>query len=72
MVRFGQPRPVPTTLAPRPFDRQIPDGYEFFLELGPLANVNREFMRDRVEIWNQLTQHPNRDEFWQCVTCCHI
>ncbi len=63
--RFGQPRPEPTTRSARPFDLGTPDGYQFFLDLGPLKNVNERWFRDRVVFWNRLTEHPNYDDFWK-------
>ena len=38
---FGLPRPKPTTQFPPPFKHGTPDGYKFFLEMGPLANERR-------------------------------
>jgi putative CocE/NonD family hydrolase len=62
---FGRPRPQPTTeRAPR-FDHQTPDGYQFFLELGPLSNVNTLHFNDEIPFWNDIVAHPNYDEFWQ-------
>ncbi len=65
IVRFGQPRPQPTTFTAPPFEHGTPDGYQFFLDLGPLSNVNKHYMRDRVAMWNHLVEHVNYDEFWQ-------
>jgi len=62
---FGQPRPEPTTeRAPR-FDHGTPDGYQFFLELGPLGNVNARHFKGAVAFWNDLAAHPDYDAFWQ-------
>jgi hypothetical protein len=65
MTQFGQPRPEPTTEAPRRFDHGTPDGYQFFLDMGSLANANSLYLRDRVPMWNEIVAHPNYDEFWQ-------
>lgn len=63
---FGLPREGPTTEWPdRPFEYGTPDGYRFFLDLGPLSNVNARYYKGRVEFWNQVVAHPNYDEFWQ-------
>jgi putative CocE/NonD family hydrolase len=62
---FGQPRPEPTTKRPRKFDHGTPDGYQFFLDLGPLKNVNERYFGDRIAFWNRLVEHPNYDAFWQ-------
>ena len=42
----------------------INDGYEFFLELGPLSNVSKYYKNDNF-FWNETVEHPNYDEFWQ-------
>lgn len=62
---FGQPRPEPTTEWPKRFDHGTPDGYAFFLELGPLANADERHLHGEVEFWNEIAAHPNYDEFWQ-------
>ncbi len=64
-ANFGQPRPEPTTRRARPFEYGTPDGYQFFLDLGPLKNVNERHFRDRIGFWNRMIEHPNYDEFWQ-------
>ncbi|MEM1070189.1 MAG: CocE/NonD family hydrolase [Planctomycetota bacterium] len=63
--RFGVPRPEPTAVGPERFDHNTRDGYQFFLELGPMANVNRRYFKEGIPFWNELTKHPNYDEFWQ-------
>ncbi|MEZ5557065.1 MAG: CocE/NonD family hydrolase [Pseudomonadales bacterium] len=62
---FGQARPEPTTKWPDQFEHGTPDGYEFFLDLGPVKNANERYLKGEIEFWNQLTQHPNYDAFWQ-------
>ena len=63
---FGQPRPEPTKKATgEPFDYGTPDGYEFFLELGPLANADTKYFKDDVPFWNEMMKHANYDEFWK-------
>ena len=65
MAVFGQPRPEPTTLRIERFDHKTPDGYQFFMDLGPLKNANTKYFKDRVTFWNRLAEHPNYDAFWQ-------
>ncbi|MHB8956113.1 MAG: CocE/NonD family hydrolase [Pirellulaceae bacterium] len=65
IVRFGQPRPKPTTYSAAQFSHGTPDGYQFFKDLGPLSNANQQYMRDRVPMWNDLVEHPNYDQYWQ-------
>ncbi len=62
---FGQPRPEPTTERPERFDHGTADGYQFFLDLGPLGNVDERHFKGEIEFWNQITAHPNYDDFWQ-------
>jgi putative CocE/NonD family hydrolase len=62
---FGLPRPRPTTQFPPPFRHGTPDGYKFFLEMGPLANANKKYYKNEVAFWNEMMKHPNYDEFWK-------
>jgi putative CocE/NonD family hydrolase len=45
------------------FDRY--DTFAWYRALGPLGNVNEQFLRGRVPSWNDFVDHPNYDEFWQ-------
>jgi len=47
------------------FDYGTPDGYKFFLELGPVSNVDKKFFHNNVPTWNDYMQHGNYDEFWK-------
>ena len=60
-----RPRPVPTSKSGTPFDYGTPDGYRFFLNLGPLANANEKHFKHELAFWNDMMKHPNYDEFWQ-------
>ncbi len=62
---FGQPRPEPTTHWGERFDHGTPDGYAFFMRLGPLANVNPEYFHHNIAFWDSITLHPDYDRFWQ-------
>ena len=62
---FGVAREMPTTKWPDQFEHGTPDGYQFFLDVGPLKNVNERYLNGEVDFWNKLSQHPNYDEFWQ-------
>jgi putative CocE/NonD family hydrolase len=62
---FGVARPEPTTEWPERFDHGTPDGYQFFLDLGPLSNVNERYLEGKIDFWNKTIAHPNYDEFWQ-------
>ena len=64
--RLGTPRPEPIR-EPNysPFDFGTPDGYDFFLRLGPLANIDAKYFRGKNQFWNELMAHPTYDEFWK-------
>ncbi|WP_289060689.1 CocE/NonD family hydrolase [uncultured Zobellia sp.] len=40
------------------------DAYDFYLNLGPLKNITKNYHHDNF-FWNQIVEHPNYDEFWQ-------
>ncbi len=47
------------------FDPGTPDGYDFFLNLGPLAEANQRLFGGEARYWQEIIDHPNYDEFWQ-------
>ena len=62
---FGRPRPEPTTQGPLLEPEKNPDGYNFFLGVGSLVNINELHFKNQVAFWNEMTRHPNYDEFWK-------
>jgi putative CocE/NonD family hydrolase len=65
IARFGHARPEPTKKFDHKFDHETPDGYQFFLEIGPLSNVNEKHFQDRIAFWKDVMQHGSYDEFWK-------
>jgi putative CocE/NonD family hydrolase len=65
LAAFGHPRPEPTTKPGPRFDHGTPDGYEFFLGLGPLPNADRRHFRGDVPFWNEIMAHGTYDDFWK-------
>jgi putative CocE/NonD family hydrolase len=66
MANFGRPRPEPITKSQSmPFDHGTPDGYKFFLGMGPLKNADAKYFKGDVAFWNEVMKHPNYDEFWK-------
>ncbi len=47
--------------------RDLPtqDGYQFYHELGSLKNVNEKYFHHERPFWDELTQHPNYDDYWK-------
>ncbi len=46
------------------YGQNVPDGYEFNLEMGPLKNATKKYHYDNF-FWQQIVEHPNYDDFWQ-------
>ena len=65
LSRFGQKLEEPTREQAKPFDYKTPDGYEFYLNLGPLANADTRYFKGKIEFWDELMEHGSYDEFWQ-------
>ncbi|MGI4735006.1 MAG: CocE/NonD family hydrolase [Janthinobacterium lividum] len=65
LYSFGQARPTPTTVGNPGIQHGTPDGYDFFLRMGPLKNADANYYKGKVAFWNQLMQHPDYDAFWQ-------
>lgn len=66
MANFGKPRPGPTKTFPYlKFEHGTPDGYDFFLKMGPLANADAKYLKGEVAFWNEAMKHGTYDEFWK-------
>ena len=62
---FGHMKTAPTTEAWYKFpELGTNDQYQFFLDEGPLTNLDKYYKEDNV-FWTQLKEHPNYDEFWK-------
>jgi putative CocE/NonD family hydrolase len=47
------------------FDPPTADGYHFFLALGPLSNVDRQYLHGDSPEWQVMMRHGAHDELWQ-------
>ena len=65
LARDAQARSKTSTERPKPFDFGTPDGYNFFLELGTVTNVDKLYFHNEVPTWNEYMEHGNYDEYWQ-------
>jgi uncharacterized protein len=43
----------------------LPDAYDWYLRLGPLASVNKDYLHGIRPTWNDFVAHPDYDAFWQ-------
>ena len=41
------------------------DAYEWYLNLGPLSNVNAKYFHNKIPTWRDFVNHPDYDAFWQ-------
>ena len=41
------------------------DTYQWYLNLGPVSNINGKFLHNSLPFWNDTVEHPNYDEFWR-------
>ena len=66
MSGFGKERPGPDRKFGRtPHDHDTPDGYQFFLDMGPLANADKKFLKGKISFWNEMMRHGTYDDLWQ-------
>ena len=63
--RFAQRPEDPLHEPLKDFNFNTPDGYDFFLRMGPLANADAVFLKGRVPEWNEFLAHPTYDAYWQ-------
>jgi putative CocE/NonD family hydrolase len=60
--REGDPAPPQASL---PFQFGTPDGYQFYLDLGSLANADEKYFQHKQPFWNMNIDHTTYDEVWQ-------
>jgi len=41
------------------------DTYEWYLDLGPLSNINDKYLHGSIPYWNSTVDHPDYDDFWK-------
>ncbi|MCH2374587.1 MAG: CocE/NonD family hydrolase, partial [Planctomycetes bacterium] len=64
-ARFGKIVDDPIRHPAPPFDYRTPDGYEFFLNLGSLENIDEKYFKGDIAFWKDLTEHDTYDDFWK-------
>lgn len=66
---FGVVRPAPTAVNHPAFSAYgTPDGYKFYLDMGPLKNFNDKILHHTNALWDQMMEHDTYDEYWQSRT----
>jgi hypothetical protein len=41
------------------------DTYQWYLDLGPLSNVNAKYLHGSLSFWNEVIDHPDYDAYWK-------
>jgi putative CocE/NonD family hydrolase len=65
MSRFDHPRPQPVKKFNFPFDHDTPDGYDYFLKLGPLNEAGKRYFKGEAAFFDEAMKHGAYDEFWK-------
>lgn len=63
--RFAQRAEDPLHEDLKSFNFPTPDGYDFFLRMGPAINSDRLHFKGLSADWNAFLAHPNYDDYWQ-------
>ncbi len=64
---FGKKKTEPELPDPgaKRFSFNTPDGYDFYRNLGPLANADEKYFKRESEYWTDLLTHTTYDDFWK-------
>ena len=67
LMSFARARPGPVeNYGPAPtWSRENPDGYRFFLDMGPVKNADDSLLKGSAAFWDTMMVHPNYDAFWK-------
>jgi putative CocE/NonD family hydrolase len=47
------------------FEFETYDSFEWYLNLGPLSNINAKYLHGSIPYWNDTVKHPDYDDFWK-------
>src|SRR5580692_3204672 len=62
---FFSPQKNPELPKPEaPFDYGTPDGYEFYLNAGPIGNL-RNYLQGSTALWDDQARHDTYDDYWK-------
>jgi hypothetical protein len=63
--RFGEAQPGENEVAVPHFDFATPDGYDFFLRMGPLANAEQKYFKGKIAGWEDIISHDTYSDYWK-------
>ncbi len=52
----------------KPFNFDRHDTFGWYLDLGPLSNIDAKHLHGKIPTWADFVNHPDYDEFWQKQT----
>ncbi|HEY2836026.1 MAG TPA: CocE/NonD family hydrolase [Rhizomicrobium sp.] len=47
------------------------DTYQWYLNLGPVSNIDAKYLHGSLPFWNDVVAHPDRDSYWQAEDWVH-
>lgn len=47
------------------FDFETYDTFKWYLDLGPVSNINAKYLHGSIPFWNATVAHPDYDSFWK-------
>jgi hypothetical protein len=65
LYSVGQARKEPTMNSLPRFRFPTPDGYSFYLQLGPLKNITEKIFDPTNKPWNETMAHETYDDYWK-------
>ena len=54
------------------FQFDLFDTFQWYLRLGALSNVNKNYLHGSLPTWNNFVAHPNYDSFWKQQAMTYI
>src|SRR5947209_9762313 len=60
-----QSETAPPPKAVVPFDHKTQSAYDFFLDMGSLANASERYFKSESLLWNDQVKHTTYDEYWK-------
>ena len=68
LAYVGQNRKEPTMNSFPRYRFPTPDGYSFFLQLGPLSQVTAKMLGNENRPWNEAMAHETYDDYWKALS----
>ncbi len=65
---MGQPRKEPTKGGPPRKRFPTPDGYAYYLGMGPLTNLTAKGMSAPNKVWKETMAHESYDAYWKALS----